>query len=161
MLLEDLPGTKKFWCGGIKSSARGVSQFQSLYFVIFLLSLCLCSLVCFLIRPKRIHFPELFAVVLILTCVFWIQLTWTNAVFSRITLVSCFCAENQLLGKTPEIIAKSLFSPKTPGARRRDGEGQGGPHHMAAQWAHGRATTWCGWLGHPSRPPLYYLTPLT
>ena len=57
---------------------------------------------------------------------FWIELTWTNAVFSRIALMSRFCAENHFLGKAPEIIAKSLFYPKTPGAGRRDREGQGG-----------------------------------
>src|SRR3954447_16944781 len=49
----------------------------------------------------------------------------TNAVFSRISLVSCFCAENQLLGKIPENIPKVLFSQKTHGARRRGAEGPG------------------------------------
>src|SRR3954451_17417186 len=47
----------------------------------------------------------------------------TNAVFSRIDLVSCFCAENQLSGKIPENIPKVLFSQKTHGARRRGAEG--------------------------------------
>src|SRR3954468_20197883 len=49
----------------------------------------------------------------------------TNAVFSRIALVPCFCAENQLSGKIPENIAKVLFSQKTHGARRRGAEGPG------------------------------------
>src|SRR3954471_15879416 len=53
------------------------------------------------------------------------QLTRTNAVFSRIALVSCFCAENQLSGKIPENIPKVLFSQKTHGARRRRAEGPG------------------------------------
>jgi hypothetical protein len=54
-------------------------------------------------------FPNTFAVVSPLICVFWIQLTRTNAVFSRIALVSCFCAEIQLLGKIPKNTAKILF----------------------------------------------------
>jgi hypothetical protein len=44
----------------------------------------------------------------------------TNAVFSRIALVSYFCAEIQLSGIIPENIAKILFCQKTHGARRRD-----------------------------------------
>jgi hypothetical protein len=38
-------------------------------------------------------FPNTFAIVSPLICVFWIQLTLTDAVFSRIALVSRFCAE--------------------------------------------------------------------
>src|SRR3954465_14032617 len=53
------------------------------------------------------------------------KLIQTNAVFSRISLVSCFCAENQLSGKIPENIPKVLFSQKTHGARRRGAEGPG------------------------------------
>jgi hypothetical protein len=70
-------------------------------------------------------FPNTFAVVSPLICVFWIQLIWTNAVFSRIALVSHFCAEIQLSVKIRENIAKFLFHQKTHGARRRDGDGQG------------------------------------
>jgi hypothetical protein len=70
-------------------------------------------------------FPNTFAIVYSLICVFWIQLTRTNAIFSRIALVSCFCAEIQLSGKIPENTAKFLFYQKTHGARRRDGEGLG------------------------------------
>ena len=51
------------------------------------------------------------------------QLTRTDAVFSRIALVSTFCAENQLSGKIPENMPKILFHQKTPGARIRDGGG--------------------------------------
>jgi hypothetical protein len=70
-------------------------------------------------------FLNTFAIVSPLICVFWIQLTRTNAVFSRIALVSCFCAEIRLSGKIPENIAKILFYQKTHGARRRDGVGLG------------------------------------
>ncbi len=62
------------------------------------------------------------------------QLTRTDVVFSRITLVSSFCAENQLSGKIPENMPKILFHQKTHGARRRDRVGPRGAH-----------TTWpCG-----------------
>jgi hypothetical protein len=54
-------------------------------------------------------FPNTFAVVSLLICVFWIQLTRTNTIFSRIALVSCFCAEIQLSGKIPKNTAKILF----------------------------------------------------
>jgi hypothetical protein len=73
-------------------------------------------------------FPNIFVVVSPLICVFWIQLTLTNVVFSRIALVSCFCAEIQLSGKIPENTAKILLYQKTHGARVRDGEGPGGHH---------------------------------
>jgi hypothetical protein len=56
------------------------------------------------------------------------QLIWTNAVFSRIALVSCFSAEIQLLEKIPENTAKFLFYQKTHGARIRDGGGPRGGH---------------------------------
>jgi hypothetical protein len=79
-------------------------------------------------------FPNTFAVVSPLICVFWIQLIRTNNVFSRIALVSCFCAEIQLSGKIQENNAKFLFYHKTHGARIRDGEGLGGHH----------TTWWCG-----------------
>jgi hypothetical protein len=79
-------------------------------------------------------FPDTFAVVYPLICVFWIQLTRTNAVFSRIALVSCFCVEIQLSGKIPENAAKILFYQKTHGARIWDREGLGGHH----------TTWWCG-----------------
>jgi hypothetical protein len=54
-------------------------------------------------------FPNTFAIVSSLICIFWIQLTWTNVVFSRIALVSCFCAEIQLSGKIPENTTNFLF----------------------------------------------------
>jgi hypothetical protein len=121
-------------------------------------------------RSRRKHwyvqnvstFPNTFDVVSPLIYVFWIQLTWTNAVFSRIALVSCFCAEIQLSGKIPKNTAKILFYQKTHGGRIRDGEELGGRH-----------TTW--WRGPSlavpgggeaasaiaSTPPSAYIYPLT
>jgi hypothetical protein len=77
-------------------------------------------------------FPTTSAIVSPLICVFWIQLTQTNAVFSKIALVSCFCAEIQLSGKIPKNTAKFLFYQKTYEARRRDREGLGG--HLTTWW---------------------------
>src|SRR3954466_4128254 len=60
----------------------------------------------------------------------WIQLTRTDGVFSRITLVSCFCAENELSGKIPENMPKIIFHQKIHGARRGDrGEAWGAQTH--------------------------------
>jgi hypothetical protein len=50
------------------------------------------------------------------------QLTRTDAVFSRIALVSRFCVEIQLSVKIREKSSEILFHEKTHGARRRDGE---------------------------------------
>jgi hypothetical protein len=72
-------------------------------------------------------FPNTFAVVSSLICVFLIQLKQTNIVFSRIALVSCFCAEIQLSGNILENTAKFLFYQKTHGASVRDGGGHEGP----------------------------------
>jgi hypothetical protein len=107
-------------------------------------------------------FPNTIAVVSPLICVFWIQLTRTNAVFSKIALVSCFCAEIQLSGKIPENTAKFLFYQKTHGARRRDGEGLGarlttrGRDLGLAAPTYGEATS-----AIASTPPSAYLYPLT
>src|SRR3954469_22190815 len=49
---------------------------------------------------------------LLKTCVICIQLTWIDIVFSRITLVSSFCAENQPSGKIPENMTKIQFHQK-------------------------------------------------
>jgi hypothetical protein len=73
-------------------------------------------------------FPNTFVVVSPLVYVFWIQVTRTNVVFSKIALVSCFCAEIQLSEKILENTAKILFYQKTHGARIRDEEGLGGHH---------------------------------
>jgi hypothetical protein len=107
-------------------------------------------------------FLNTFAVVTPLICVFWIQLTRTNVIFSRIALVSCFCAEIQLSGNILENTAKILFYQKTHGARIWDREGPGGHH-----------TTWWRGLGLAapgggvaapaisSTPPSAYIYPLT
>ena len=63
-----------------------------------------------------------------LICVFWMQLTRTNAVFSRTVLVSRFCAEIQLSGKSSEFMQKALFSQNTDGARRTIQVEARGPH---------------------------------
>jgi hypothetical protein len=89
--------------------------------------------------------------------VFWIQLTWTNAVFSRIAPVSCFCAEIQLLGKIPKNTAKILFYQKTHGGARR------APHHLVA-WA--RLAAPGGGVAAPAissspLPPTYTIWPKT
>ena len=83
----------------------------------------------------------------------------TNAVFSRIALVSCFCAESQLSGKTPEKIANLLFYQKTHGARRgvRDG-----PRVAQTTWWRGLGATAPatkeGNSGTSPSPPFDYLT---
>jgi hypothetical protein len=82
----------------------------------------------------------------------------TNAIFSRIALVSCFCAEIELSGKILENTAKFLFYQKTHGARRRDGEGLGGHHTL---WWHGLglAAPGCGEAtpAASSSPPFAYI----
>ena len=84
----------------------------------------------------------------------------TNAVFSRIALVSCFCAESQLSGKTPEKIANLLFYQKTHGARRGVGDGPrvAQTTRRRGQGAH-RAARWCGHLGHAPEPLSRLLNP--
>jgi hypothetical protein len=83
----------------------------------------------------------------------------TNAVFSRIALVSRFCAESQLSGKTPEKVANLLFYQKTHGARRgsQDGPGVGqligrrGPSPAAPPHEYGAPDS-------DSSPPFDYIT---
>ena len=85
------------------------------------------------------------------------QLTWTNVVFSRIAMVSCFCAENQLSGKILEKMAKSIFYPKTHGYRRRNEGGLRGAHTMA--WREpGLAAQ--GQVWPPRSPPRVPLSPI-
>jgi hypothetical protein len=107
-------------------------------------------------------FPNTFAVVSPLICMFWIQLTRTNAVLSRIALVSCFCAEIQLSGKIPENIAKILFYQRTHGARIREEEGLGG-HHTTWWRGPSLAAPGCGEAtpAVPSSPPSADKYPLT
>ena len=81
------------------------------------------------------------------------HLTRTNAVFSRIALVSRFCAEIQLSGKSSEFIPKGLFHQKNNGARRVGlGEAQG-PQTLGRRGpGGGRAALLCGRLGWPPMP---------
>jgi hypothetical protein len=105
-------------------------------------------------------FLNTFAIVSPLICVFWMQLTRTNVVFSRVALVSRFCAEIQLLVKIWENIAKILFHQKTHGARRRDREGLGGRHTTrgAAQaWPRPPMVRPPGPSPRPLLPPTYTL----
>ena len=74
----------------------------------------------------------------------------TNAVFSRIALVSHFCAENQLSRKILENMPKILFYPKTHGARRVDaGEPRRAHTPPKARARPGRAWGRCGRLLAP------------
>lgn len=69
-----------------------------------------------------------FAIVLHLICMIWMELTRTNTIFSRIALLSYFCGESQLSGKSPKLWQTSYFFQKTHGARRRVGGGAPGHH---------------------------------
>ena len=82
------------------------------------------------------------------------QLTQTNAVFSRIALVSSFVQKIQLSGKTPIFIAIIIIHRKTHGAKRGGGVAARGDHAILGRvqgWA--RAQVWRGHLGHPPALP--------
>jgi hypothetical protein len=109
-----------------------------------------------LIRPKRIYFPEHFCYCFSSNLCVLNTTNMANAVFSRIALMSCFCAEIQLSGKNPENTSKVLFYQKTHGARRRDGEGLGAtspPGGVAQAWPHQ------GVVRPPQLPPRSLLSP--
>ena len=107
-------------------------------------------------------FSNTFAVVSPLICVFWMQLIRTNTVFSRIALVSRFCAEIQLSVKIREKLAKILFHQKTHGARRRDGGEAWGPHTHRGRGPALAAPTCCeGGSAVSSTSPSAYIYPLT
>jgi hypothetical protein len=107
-------------------------------------------------------FPNTFAIISPLICVFWMQLIWTNAVFSRIALVSRFCAEIQLLVKIREKMTKILFHQKTHGARRRDGGEARGLHTHRGCGPALAAPTWCeGGSAVSPTSPFAYIYPLT
>ena len=61
-------------------------------------------------------FQTLFLLFYPLTCMICIELTWTNVVFSRITLGVYFCAEINFPRKFPEIHQNSIFTedPQSP-----------------------------------------------
>jgi hypothetical protein len=106
-------------------------------------------------------FQNTFAIVSSLICVFWIQLTWTNAVFSRIALVSRFCAKIQLSVKIQEKLAKILFHQKTHGARRWDGGEAWGLHtHRGCGPALATPTCCEGSSAISSTSPPAYIYPL-
>jgi hypothetical protein len=107
-------------------------------------------------------FPDTFTIVSPLICVFWIQLTRTHAVFSRIALVSCFCVEIQLSGKIPKNIAKILFCQKTHRARRRD-KGRQWPGLTTRGRGPALAMPTCSEAASAvaSTPPSAYIYPLT
>jgi hypothetical protein len=107
-------------------------------------------------------FPNTFAVVSPLICVFWIQLTWTNAIFSRIALVSHFCAEIQLSIKIREKLAKILFHQKTHKARRwTEGEAWGLHTHRGHDLALAVPAYCEGGSAVSLTPPSAYIYPLT
>jgi hypothetical protein len=107
-------------------------------------------------------FPNTFAIVSPLICVFWVQLTRTNAVFSRIALVSRFCAEIQLSVKIQKKSAKIIFHQKTHGARRRDGVEARGLHTHRGRGPALAAPTWCeDGSAISSTPPFAYIYPFT
>ena len=72
------------------------------------------------------------------------QLTRTNAVFSRIALVSCFCAESQSFGKIPEKLQKFYFLRKLTEPEDEAETAHGGPTRTlgAAQVGPRRGLVW-------------------
>jgi hypothetical protein len=106
---RDLPprrsGGKLEWCGNSLGSADIAWIWPTRHLWLHLVHRWYFQIISTFLNP--------FAVVSPLICVFWIQITWTNAVFSRIALVSRFCVEMQLLGKISENIANLLFYQKT------------------------------------------------
>jgi hypothetical protein len=94
-------------------------------------------------------FPNTFAIVSPLICVFWIQLTRTKAIFSRIALVSCFLCRNSTFRKNLGKYSKIPILPEDPRSQktRRRGAGRQA-HHQGARPRPGRAR---GWWDHPSR----------
>jgi hypothetical protein len=103
-----------------------------------------------------------FASVSPLICVFWMQLTRTNAVFSRIALVSRFCAEIQLSAKIRENIEKPYFTrrPSEPENKTEWGwEATTQPGGAAQSWPR-PPVVWPPWPSpRPLLPPTYTLWP--
>ena len=89
------------------------------------------------------------------------QLTRTNAVFSRITLVSSLCAEKSTFVKYPNFYWKRHNSPGDPWNQKGDRVVAQGDHTLAGrgqEWA--RALIGCGHLGQPPTLPFGLLKPL-
>ena len=78
--LAPLPGSKRI-------SARGVSRFQSLYFVIVLLSLFLFSLVCFIYQKHKKISYFYFQVVIFLFCFNFAKMSTPGSSFSLALIV--------------------------------------------------------------------------
>jgi hypothetical protein len=139
------------WCKNKHGASKIIDTFETYQSAIRLL-----------IRPKRIYFPKHFCYVSPLICVFWIQLTRTNAVFSRIALVSRFCAEIQLPVKILEKSSKILFHQKIHGARRWDGVEARGLHTHRGRGPALTVPTWYeGGSAVSSTPPSAYIDPFT
>ena len=86
------------------------------------------------------------------------QLTRTNAVFSRTALVSRFCAEIQLSGKTSEFMQKALFSQETNGARRAIEVEARGPHTIGRRGPGGGPRGQVVWPPRPASDALLRTT---
>jgi hypothetical protein len=90
------------------------------------------------------------------------QLTRTDAIFSRIALVSRFCAQIQLPVKIQEKSPKIIFHQKTHGARIRDGEEARGADTHRWRGPALAAPPLCEEApGTLSVSPLVYIYPLT
>ena len=88
------------------------------------------------------------------------QLTRTNAVFSRIVLVSHFCAGNQLLKKYQKNHKSAYFARRLPEPEDEKGAASRAPTPRAR--AGGALAARGGGVADsatPSRPPLGYLAP--
>ena len=89
------------------------------------------------------------------------QLTRTNAVFSRTALVSRFLCRNPTFKKIPRKYRKTpIFSkdPRSQKTRRR--WATRAPHHGPVRPGLNRAGEWCGRLGHYLASPFRLLSPL-
>ena len=90
------------------------------------------------------------------------QLTRTNAVFSRISLVSSFRAEKSTFEKNSEFNCNHHISPEDP--RNQKGRRRGctrQPRHTRARQGVGpRPQVWRGHLGNPPTLPFGLLKPL-
>ena len=76
-------------------------------------------------------FPNTFAIVFLLICMIWMELTRTDAVFSRIALVYYFCAEIKVLGKIWKNYRNYIFAED---ARSQKGGCRGQPQPPDATW---------------------------
>src|SRR3954453_11475783 len=88
---------------------------------------------------------------------FWMKLTRTNAVFSRIALVSSLCAETRLSGKYETNLYKVFFGPEDPRSQEEKcRRPAGGPHLCQARPHPGPRLVG---VGPPRVPPGLLLRP--